>query len=222
MGTLKERVQILLNEAQQIGTVISQWEMGFLESVMRQLDNNRALSSKQVDIIHRAEAKVEKVKKGDPAWEAEWNDEKAYAWKVAVDYYNAGSERYYSQILDWALSNSNCIPPQDFYKKIVENKYAQKIIKGLTTEPKYLAGSAVMLRAIARDSLPYLEFRHFKEKMLFVIEPTNRAVSAAQGCRIYSLLASDSAKILEVEERYIKKYRKSSKKSKSLYKDIPF
>jgi len=220
---MKERVEILLKEASKLGSVVSSWEQGFLESVLRQLsEGRRALSSKQVDIVHRVEAKVEKALKGDPQWEASWNEEKAWAWKIACNYYDNSQPRYYGNVVDWAKANPDKIPSCRDYKKVVENKYAQRIISALKDEPKYSAGSTVMLRSNARQSLPYGEWHNFKNVPLFVIKPTSRAVSAAAGCRIYLLLSSTSSKTVEVEERYIKKWKvpKSPKKT-GMYPEKP-
>ena len=209
----KERIDILLKEASNPGTVVSSWERGFLESVQRHLAAYRFLSPKQLDIVHRVEAKIEK----------------ASDFKTACNYYESacrapgGGVRYYSQILDWAIANPDKIPPVHYYKKVVENKYAQKIINGLKMAPKYVAGSTVQLRSTARQSLSYLDWQAFKDLPLFVIEPTNRAHSAAAGCRIYSLLSSTSAAMLEIEERWIKKWKTPKTPTKtSSTKDSPF
>jgi len=213
---MKERIENLIKEVEDLDSLISHWEKGFIESVYQQLKKGvRALSKKQVDVIHRIEAKIKKGKEGDPEWEAEWNEDKVWCWKTAVNYYKNTPERYYSQILDWFAIHPNQIPPQNYYKKLVENKYAQKIINNLKTPPKYAAGSTVMLRANARNACSYSAWYKFKDIPLFVIEPTNRAHSAAQGCRIYSLLSSISAETLEIEERWIKKW-KNFKKSKKI------
>ena len=92
---MKERVDILLKRASSPGSVISSWEQGFLESVQRQLSSKspRALSSKQLDIVHRVEAKVEKDLRGDSEFKAQWTDEKASDFKTACDYYNAALHR---------------------------------------------------------------------------------------------------------------------------------
>ena len=205
---MKERIENLIKKSQELGAIVSTWECGFLDSVHRQLDDKRKdLSAKQIDIIHRIEAKIEKTIKGDPDWEAAWDKDKAWAFKVAVDYYNAGSVRYFGNILDWVAENSDKIPPRNFYKKLVENKYAQKVINSLKAKPKYAAGSAVMFRADARRAIPYLTWQNLKGILLFVVEPTNRAVTAARGTRIYSLLSSNSMETIEVEERFIKKWK---------------
>ena len=219
-----ERVEKLINICLE-GKYISAWEEGFLESLHKQLSRGRTLSPKQVDIIHRIEAKVEKMRTGDPEWECMWDEEKAWNFKTAVAYYKDSPERYFSQILDWVDRNKEKIPPQNYYKKIVENKYAQRILNGLRGDPKYPIGSTVLLRGTARGGVSYTLWADNREIPLFVIEPTARAVSAAAGCRIYRLLSSVSSDVFEVEERWIKKWRESTgKRQKQAHQkeDNPF
>ena len=219
----KERIANLIDKAEKLNGMVSAWEQRFLDSVQQQVGKGRSLSSKQLDIVHRVEAKIKKALKGDPEWEAQWNEDKAWAFKVACNYYDSAPVRYYSQVLDWALANPDKIPPAHYYKKVVENKYAQKIINGLKNAPKYPAGETVMLRANARQALGYRQWNSFKNLPLFVIEPTNRAIHAAAGCLIYSLLSSTSAEMLEVEERWIKKWKVPKTPTKaSTYEDCPF
>ena len=54
-----ERIQKLIEQCEDMGALISHWERGFLESVQKQVSRGRTLSSKQVDIVHRVEAKIE-------------------------------------------------------------------------------------------------------------------------------------------------------------------
>lgn len=220
---MKERLTNIL-EIDNVQSVISPWEYQFLASVTNQVNRGRGqLSQKQLDIVHRIESKIEKVTKGDPEWEASWDVEKEWNFRTAVAYYKNSPERYFSQILDWFDNHQDKIPPQNFYKKVVENKYAQRVLTSLRSEPKYPAGSTVMLRMTARTGLSYYVFQDHRNIPLFVIEPTDRAVSAAAGCRIYTVLSSISSKVFEVEERWIKKYREPKNKVKThTCKDVPF
>jgi hypothetical protein len=219
-----DRVEKLINLCLE-GKYISAWEEGFLESLHKQLSRGRTLSPKQVDVIHRIESKVEKMRKGDPEWECVWDEEKAWNFKTAVTYYKESPERYFSQILDWFDQNKGKIPPQNYYKKIVENKYAQRILNGLRGDPKYPVGSTVLLRQTARNGVSYTLWAANRAVPLFVIEPTERAVSAAAGCRIYRLLSSVSSDVFEVEERWIKKWRDPIHKRQKAApdkEDVPF
>ena len=213
---VNERIANLLEQSKDLSAMVSSWERSFLESVQRQVQGNRrSLSGKQLDIVHRIESKIEKALKGDPDWEKQWDDDKAWCFKIACDYYNAGQPRYYSHVLDWALEHPNKIPPHEWYQKVVENKYAQKIIGALKATPKYVAGSTVMLRSTARRAMSYTDWQNLNNMPLFVIKPTDRATNAARGCRIYALLSSTSAQTVEVEERFIKKWRQPKNPKKA-------
>jgi len=204
---MEERIKNLLL-LDDISTMITDWEQRFLSSLLGQTKRGRKQHSvKQLDTLHRIEAKIKKAIEGDPEWEALWDEDKAWNFKTAVAYYATSPERYYRQIIDWFAQNKEKIPPKNYYKKIVENKYAQRVLDSLRGEPKYPAGSAVMLRKTARTGLSYHTYHDHQTIPLFVIEPTERAVSAAAGCRIYTVLSSTSAQMFEVEERWIKKYR---------------
>jgi len=218
-----ERIQKLVKSCDDLGALVSPWERGFLESVHRQLVRGRTLSTKQVDVVHRVEAKIQKISKGDPEWQANWDKEKARDFKIAVDYYNSSNVRYHSAILDWVAENPDTVPPRNFYQKLVQNKYAQKIIKAVTTAPRYLAGASVMLRANSRNGVSYSIWNKLRDTLLFVIEPTNRAVNPAAGCRIYSLLPSTSHEMVEIEERYLKKWKQPKNPIKTdTSEDVPF
>ena len=218
-----ERIQKLIKQCDELGALISHWQRSFLDSVEKQLLRGRTLSTKQLAVVHRLESKITKVLEGDPDWENEWTEQKATDFNIAVRYYNSTDVRYHSQILDWAKDNPNTVPPRDFYQKLVENKYAQKIINAINSEPKYPAGSTVMLRANCRNGVSFEDWNKIQSSMLFVIKATDRAINPAAGCRIYSLLSSTSAEVFEIEERWIKKYRppKDTKKEWT-DPDIPF
>ena len=225
---MRKRVQRLVSALNgEHAHLFSPWERGFIDSVERQLSSRaqHILSDKQVEVIQRAEAKLEKALTGDPAWEKEWNEHREWEWKTAVEYYRNQPERYFYQIVNWQEENPNKQPSRDYFKKVVENKYAQKIIKGLGDKPKYAAGEAVLIRTTARRPTA-IDWWQWSEICLlntpfFVIEPTSRAVSAVNGCRIYVLLSSMSAATFELEERYIKKFRKY-KKGKTTQQRYPF
>ena len=161
-----ERIQKLIKQCDELGALISHWHRGFLYSVEKQLSRGGTLSTKQLGVIHRLEAKITKALKGDPEWEHEWTEQKAKDFNIAVGYYNSNDVRYHSQILEWVKDNPNSVPPRDFYQKLVKNKYAQKIINAINSEPKYPAGSAVTLRANCRNGVSFEDWNKIQSSML--------------------------------------------------------
>jgi len=183
--------------------VLNDWEKGFLESLAKQAEK-RPLSAKQNNWLQKIESKVNDA--ADPTWEKSWSDEKARNLKIAIEYYKNQIPAYFSSIVQWVEENPTKIINKISYQKIAENKYAKKVIKALTDKPKYHAGQTVAIRANAsRSGLPPKLFAS-SSKLLFIIEPLNKALTAAIGTRLYLVLPSDSTETYEIEERWLKKY----------------
>ena len=74
------------------------------------------------------------------------------------------------------------------------------------------------------QGVDYNIWNKLRNTLLFVIEPTGRAVNAAAGCRIYSILPSQSHEVVEIEERYLKKWKQPKKSTTPVEDDetIPF
>ncbi|HIL25815.1 MAG TPA: hypothetical protein EYG21_00230 [Nitrospinaceae bacterium] len=187
--------------------VLNDWERSFLDSLIQQ-SAKRSLTVKQNNWLQKIEAKINDAE--DPEWEKNWSPTQERYLKIAIEYYKSQTPLYFGSIIHWVEANPTKIINKVNYQKIVENKYAKKVIKALVDKPKYDAGQAVTLRANAsRMGLPPSLF-HSSSQMLFVLEPLDQAISPAAGARLYLVLPSDSAKTYKIEERWLKKYPKKA------------
>mgnify|MGYP003147512263 FL=1 len=186
---------------------LSGWEQGFCESIHNQLNRGRKLSSKQINLIHKIEGNVAKLVIGYDQWIKQWDEEKRKVWNIALDYYQR--ERIYFQAEVYKRKdNPEYIPPQRTFKKITENKYAQKIINELTKKPAFDPGSMVAIRSgcDARDlGLLHSQMKELKSVPLFVMAALDSVGAAAKGSREYTILPAGWTKTIKVQERYIKK-----------------
>ena len=186
---------------------LSGWEQGFCESIHNQLNRGRKLSSKQINLIHKIEGNVAKLVIGYDQWIKQWDEEKRKVWNIALDYYQR--ERVYFQAEVYKRKdNPEYIPPQRTFKKITENKYAQKIINELTKKPAFDPGSMVAIRSgcDARDlGLLHSQMKELKSVPLFVMAALDSVGAAAKGSREYTILPAGWTKTIKVQERYIKK-----------------
>ena len=186
---------------------LSGWEQGFCESIHNQLNRGRKLSSKQINLIHKIEGNVAKLVIGYDQWIKQWDEEKRKVWDIALDYYQR--ERIYFQAEVYKRKdNPEYIPPQRTFKKITENKYAQKIINELTKKPAFDPGSMVAIRSgcDARDlGLLHSQMKELKSVPLFVMAALDSVGAAAKGSREYTILPAGWTKTIKVQERYIKK-----------------
>ena len=193
---------------------LSGWEQDFCASINSQLIRGRKLSSKQINLIHKIEGNVAKLVVGYDQWVKQWDDEKRKVWNIAIDYYEKNRPYFSNEVAkrkDARRENREYIPPQRTFKKVVENKYVQKIINELDKKPAFEPGSMVTLRAGVRPTdLPdsrilYREIKQLKSTPLFVMAVLDSVGSSARGAREYTILPAGWTRTLKVQERHIKK-----------------
>ena len=108
--------------------IISDWERGFLESVVDQWDRKRSLSYKQMETLESIYGKYdEETIAKQNAWESAWDDEKKKTAKVVAEYYIANPP-YFSDVANKIMNDPSFIPPEKQYRKMTENKYAQRVL----------------------------------------------------------------------------------------------
>ena len=204
-----ERIENLLKSNK-----LSDWEQDFCASINNQLIRGRKLSSKQINLIHKIEGNVATLVVGYEQWVKQWDDEKRKVWNIAIDYYEKNRPYFSNEVAkrkDARREEREYIPPQRTFKKVVENKYVQKVINELDKKPAFEPGSMVTLRASVRPAdLPdsrilYREIKELKATPLFVMAVLDSVGSSAKGAREYSILPAGWTRTLKVQERHIKK-----------------
>ena len=199
-----ERIKKALTRGQEDGTTTN-FESGFLMSLLTQFERNpeKVLSQKQLNWFQKIEGKVNSY--NPQQWEKSWNEEKEKNLNIAINYYKHVG-LYFRDIIQWVEDNPNKIISKQNYQRIAENKYAKKVIKALSIEPVFNEGDHVTVRS--SGNVPS-ELPSHKEKMFFILRALDKAIAAARGARQYLIISSDSAQVYTIEERWLKKYKKS-------------
>ena len=122
--------------------------------------------------------------------------------QIAAHYYLANPP-YFGDIARKALDDDSYVPSERSYRKMVENKYATKVIESTLAEPKFNAGSHVAIRKTASIGL------HSTRRTNGVVLKVDAApvTSAARGSKVYSVLFFGLATPTFIEERWLKKAR---------------
>jgi len=178
------------------------WAQGFAESVLNQAKFGRKLSSRQLQIIAKLEGEnSDEVQNERLRFASKYNDESTGLREKAVmaaKYYL--TTPYFRDIALQVTENENFVPTLSQFNKIVENKYAKKILSGYYSEPKYPVGSLVQLRATAPANL--------RNKKAMVLAPNfSTPLSACSGNKVYQLLPIGEITPIVTEERNIKAWR---------------
>jgi len=198
--------------------LLSQWENGFVESLQEQFNKHGKLSSRQLEILERIEKQKlsEEARGARSLWKSNYDAEKRRVARICAEYYKSAG--YFTVLADSILENPDYIPSEKAWKKMCENKYAQKVVASYDAAPKYEVGSLVAFRATA-------DWAHrvgAGDKPCVVISAGGPIKNAAKGAKPYMVLPYAAIKPVECEERHIKKYKKSKKNKKVVDKSIPF
>ena len=182
------------------------WAGGFVESLTEQVASGRNLSPRQIEILEKIETEhSDEAINAAATWDTNFSGDMRERLTIVARYYRR--EGYFTNLVDRALTPDGqataFIPTEKQYRKITENKYAQKVLTAHYDAPKYAAGSMVQLR----PSAGYLCHSKAGDKPCVVISTSEPIVSAAKGAKMYRILPIGSATMITIEERHIKKAR---------------
>ena len=191
----------ILGRAEKAG---DNWAIEFVKSVRVQLLNGRTPSQSQTACLDKVRARHSDVAQTErDNWTSSFTSEMREKMVIAANYYIANPP-YYGELARKAL-DSEFVPSKRQYEKLVENKYATKVIASTLAPPKYAVGSQVQLRSTAPLRTYRLAHRHGRA---LILKSNAKPVSSpARGSKVYSVLFFGEALPVFVEERHIKKAR---------------
>ncbi len=189
------------------------WAVEFITSLKGQLSMGRELSPRQTEILKKVEDRHsdEAIAQRD-SWASNFSSEMREKLKIAASYY-LQNPPYFKDMALKALGDDSFVPSEKAYKKMVENKFASRVIESAQAEPKFNAGSHVMLRSTAHSSVTFYRSgsdnrgtTSRKGKLGMVIKADAKPVSSpARGSKVYSVLFFGETQPAFVEERWLKK-----------------
>ena len=185
------------------GNALSDWEKSFLTSVKDGVKRYGSLTSKQESIVQRIE------KNRDPAVQAarkSWNDGFSQEMRdktcIAARYY-LNNPPYFADMANRILNDDSYIPTEKQYRAMVENKYVAKVLDNMNSVPTFLVGTMARVRTVATGH----KMRHYRDKMVMIIDYPDKVAGAARGAIPVIVLPIGTAETIETEVRWLKKAR---------------
>ena len=174
----------------------------FAESLLGNCKKWGSLTAKQWSAFERMEARFDpEVIAARKGWHDSWDENKARKLQIAAKYY-LKNPPYFGEVAAKIVEDKTYIPSEKLYRKMVENKYVQKVLATYDTEPAYANGSLVQVRN--SQNTP---FRSLRGKIALVVSNEGDVSSAAKGGRPYTILPFGSEKTYRVEERWLKRHK---------------
>jgi len=179
---------------------LSDWEDGFLNSLKTSLDRWGRLTARQHSVLQSIESKNDPAHvAARKAWAENFTDEMREKLVIAARYYTQNPP-YFADAAERVLSDDKYMPSQKLYTKMVENKYVNRVIANIESEPTYPAGSMACVRATASGYLGRL-----RNKLVMVVEYPDKLPRAAKGAKPVVILPVGSTEMIETEERWLKR-----------------
>jgi len=189
-------------------SILTDWERNFLSSVRENAEKWGRLSSKQHDIFQRIEKKVDPANiKAVNDWRANYTDEMRQKATFAAKYYKANPP-YYGEVADRILNDSEYILPEKLYRKMVENKYVSRAFENVEAPALYPAGSLATVRNNGTTA-GLRRLYTLRDKNVLIISIDEHTLNSTKGSKKYTVLPVGATETIKVEERHLKKAKKS-------------
>jgi hypothetical protein len=190
------------------------WAVEFIGSLRGQLLAGRELSPRQKEILAKVESRhSDEAQAVRDNWASSFTSEMREKMIIAASYYRANPP-YYRDLALKALNDDTFVPTERAYRKMVENKYATKVIESTLSTPKFAPGAVVALRSGAKvfrgdtvaGSALFYPMPEQRTNVAFVLKVGSKpVVSSARGCKVYTVLFAGATAPTHVEERFLKK-----------------
>ena len=178
-------------------------DIPFLTSIKEWFEKTGKLSDKQLAAFYRIEHL------SSPAGQKELEDwHEAYAARhrtrasVCATYYLANPP-YFADLASNILSNPDFVPTKRQFEAMCMNKYTSRVWAEYERPAAYAAGDIVQVRNIA--AAPF----RIRNQLCVVVENSCGVTTHAIGGKIYRLLPFGTTVMVECQERYIKKFKRS-------------
>jgi hypothetical protein len=183
-------------------TDIKPSERNFGDSLKSWYDKKGRLSQGQWSAFQKMEARYNpQVIAQRQAWYDSWDETKAAHMLIAAHYYRANPP-YFGDLATKVIDDKSYIPSEKAYRKMVENKYVQKVIATVNSAPIFEVGALVQVRRTASKGAYKL-----RDRVAMVVANDGPVRSSAKGARTYTILPFGESQTIQIEERYLKKKR---------------
>jgi hypothetical protein len=131
-------------------------------------------------------------------WHERYDASKKELMHICALYYCANPP-YYGDLAHRVLYDKNFVPSERQYKRLTQNKYAQKVLHSHFSESKFKVNDYVSFR----KNNPYKIDN--KENIFIIIQIAPEPVTtAAKGTKKYKILSINNVDLHVVEERWLK------------------
>jgi hypothetical protein len=196
--------------------IATDWDKGFSESIIQQIDKGRTLSEKQMFHVNKIiENNSGEALKEAEKWEEEYREKYEADAKYLSGYYTRTN--YFRSIVNEIIAGN--VPHRRAFLKMYGNKYAKTILAERDKPPRFDARTHVVGNSkFRKDKIEHATHQNWRilndasnrfcEHGGFIVGVAPVVRSAAKGNKVYNILPVGGMTMVMVEERFLKKAKR--------------
>jgi len=185
----------------------------FVNSLLEFFNKNKGLTERQVFAFEKIESRwspQEKIK--FEQWKEEYLKNHSKDAKILASYYFRTG--YFTDLSSKILEEEGFIPTHKAFNKMVKNKYAQKVLTAVRSEPKFAKNDKVQIRSTVGKSAGLRHLDSLRNRLCFILATDLPIVSATDGAKRYKVLPMGETHPVEIDERHLMKPNRKGKYAK--------
>ena len=144
-------------------------------------------------------------------WENEYRKQHLSDAKIIADYYARSG--YYTTLATSIITDAKFVPARAEYYRMVNNKYAMKVLEAFKAIPRFEKNVKVQLRSTVGDTSYEYNLRSFRSRICFVLANDLPIRNATAGAKRYKVLPMGASDPIEVDEKHLMKPNRKGKYS---------
>ena len=144
-------------------------------------------------------------------WENEYRKQHLSDAKIIAEYYMRSG--YYTTIATNIITDDKFVPGQAEYSRMVNNKYAMKVLEAFKAVPRFEKNAQVQLRSTIGNTGYEYNLRSLRSRICFVLANDLPIRNATAGAKRYKVLPMGASNPIEIDEKHLMKPNRKGKHS---------
>jgi hypothetical protein len=193
---------------------ISESTKEFLLSLKSFYKFNGSLTDRQLKSLEKIESRFSpEQKKMWDEWVTLYRDNFKSDAKIVARYYQRAG--YYTKLANSIVNEEDYVPTRHDLDRIINNKYAQKVLQQTKAEPRFNVDQQVQIRSLKSKGWAVRDIQQYSERICFVLRNDLEVINACKGGKRYLVLPMSAPEPIEIDERYLMKPNRRGKYSES-------
>lgn len=186
----------------------------FLSSLKSFYKFNGSLTDRQLKSLEKIESRFSpEQKKMWDEWVTLYRDNFKSDAKIVARYYQRAG--YYTKLANSIVNEEDYVPTRHDLDRIINNKYAQKVLQQTKAEPRFNVDQQVQIRSLKSKRWAVRDIQQYSERICFVLRNDLEVINAYKGGKRYLVLPMSAPEPIEIDERYLMKPNRRGKYSES-------